>query len=63
MVVRSMAKKRSPLSLLRFISSVSLIVLIVLHMEVTFSAYAILESQAGPRTQWSLTLSQINCNE
>ena len=61
MVVRSMAKKRSPLSLLCFISSVSLI---VLHMEVTFSAYyAILESQAGPRTQWSLTLSQINCNE
>ena len=60
MVVRSMAKKRSPLSLLRFISSVSLI---VLHMEVTFSAYAILESQAGPRAQWSLTLSQINCNE
>ena len=60
MVVRSMAKKRSPLSLLRFISSVSFI---VLHMEVTFSAYAILESRAGPRTQWSLTLSQINCNE
>ena len=54
MVVRSMAKKRSPLSLLHFISSVSFI---VLHMEVTFSAYAILESQAGPR---SLTLSQIN---
>lgn len=56
MVVRSMAKKRSPLSLLRFISSV---LFIVLHMEVTFSAYAILESQAGPRTQWSLTPSQI----
>ena len=54
MVVCSMAKKRSPFSLLHFIFSVSFI---VLHMEVTFSAYAILESQAGPR---SLTPSQIN---